>query len=71
MSEKEDMMDDFKNGLVLRYKSHDGSDVAVCIASSKGVFNSPADGTRPYVDIFEKPMQEALKLLDTGVGISE
>ena len=53
-----------KRGLVLRYASAIGSSVSVHIQTPHKVFDDPADGTKPYVDIFEGPMQEALKLLD-------
>ena len=63
MSTLEELLED-KRGLWLRYKSKHGSDVSIHIQTPNKVFDDPSEGTRPYVDIFEKPMQEALELLD-------
>ena len=58
------MSEDTDKGLWLRHKSKIGSTVSIHIQTPNKVFKSPVEGTRPYVDVFEGPMQEALDLLD-------
>jgi len=53
-----------KRGLVLRYASETGCTVTVFLYNPEVVFKDPADGTRPFVDVFKRPIEKGLKLLE-------
>lgn len=58
----EDIMKD-KKGIVFRYGGDDGSSVTVVLHNPGYTFNSPTEGTKPFVKVLEKPMKKALDLL--------